>query len=324
MTVLQKRIAGIGLSKQSAKGVAGVSPATYGLGVRSGSILRVEIDQESDSISFSSRISGDENRLGVNPGAACVTRAWPKSVGLLLYAALGGDSVSGSGPYTHAITPASDLPYLTVFTQLDTEYHSIADCKVNRLSITWNEREPLEVEMELAGITWTGYTAAWSATNDENGQSRFIPPGGIFKVDTSSTTPAVAAITGGTITINNNLVAVPLSVSTLPDDQAVAMQEIEYSLNLMPSSSVEWRKILTGAAGGTSAVGTPVYGSADCKFTIDASNDLQIASTRIGFLADYPEMDPSGGPAELTLNGRVKKPTGAAMTATVINSVASY
>lgn len=324
MTVLQKRIAGLGISKQTAKGSAASTPAQFGLGVRSGSILRVDIDQESDAISFSSRISGDENRLAVTPGAACVTRAWPKSIGLLLFAALGGESVTGAGPYTHTITPAADLPYLTVFTQLDTEYHKVADCKVNRLSITWNEREPLEVEVEFMGITWTGYTAAWTATTDENGQVRFIPPGGVFQVDAASGTPATAPITGGTITINNNLVPVPLSVSTLPDDQAVALQEIEYSLKLAPANTTEWRKIVTGSAGGTSPTGQPVYGSASSKFTIDAQNDLTIVSTRIGFLADYPEMDPAGGPAELTLTGRVKKPAGAAMTCTLINQQATY
>jgi hypothetical protein len=320
---LQKRIAFVGLAKQTAKGAAAANP-TYGLGVRGGSTLRVEIDQENDGITFASRVSSDDNRNGIVAGAAIQTRLWPRSSGLLLYGALGGISTTGAGPYTHTITPAASLPYLTTFAQLDTEYHKVADCKVNSLTIAWSERSPVEVEYDLMGITATLYTSSWTATNDENGQVRFIPPGGTFQVDAVSGTPATAKVVGGRITINNNLVPIPLSASVLPDDIFEAEAALEVELRLMPDNTTEWRKLLTGAGGGTTPTGSVVYGSFSEKFTIDASNDLTLVGTRVAFLADYPEADPAGGPAELTLTGRIKKPAGAALTATLINAVATY
>jgi hypothetical protein len=320
---LQKRIAFVGISKQTAKGAAAAA-ATYGLGVRGGSVLAVELQQENDAITFASRVSAYDNRLGINPGASIQTRAWPRSIGLLLYGALGSISTGGAGPYTHTITPGATLPYLTFFSQYDTEYHKIADCKVNTLGIGWSERAPVEVDFDLMGITATLYTSSYTTTNDENGQSRFIPPGGVFRVDTNSGTPATAKITGGRVTINNNLVPIPLSAAVTPDDVFEAEAALDVELNLMPDNTTEWRKIITGTNVGTVPVGTEIYGSFDTRFTIDASNDLTIAGTRVAFVADYPEADPSGGPAELTLQGRIKKPAGAALTATLINSVASY
>lgn len=320
---LQKRIAFAGISKQTAKGAAAATP-TYGLGIRGGSTLRVELEQENDGITFASRVSADDNRLSVVAGGAIQTRLWPRSSGLLLYGALGAISDSGAGPYTHTITPGATLPYLTLFSQLDTEYHKVADCKVNQLTISWSERAPVEVEFDMMGITATLYTSSWTPTNDENGQNRFIPPGGVFQVDASSGTPATAAIAGGRVTINNNLVPIPLSASVLPDDIFEAEASLEVELRLIPSDTTEWRKLLTGSAVGTTPTGTTIYGSFKNKFTIDASNDLEIGGTRVAFLADYPEADPAGGPAEITLTGRIKKPAGAALTATLVNSVASY
>lgn len=320
---LQKRIAFAGLSKQTAKG-AGAAAATYGLGIRGGSVLMVNLEQENDGITFASRVSAYDNRLSITPGASIQTRLWPRSAGLLLFGALGGISTTGAGPYTHTITPGATLPYLTAFAQMDTEYHKIVDCKINSLSLSWTERAPVEVEYELMGITWTGYTASYTTTNDENGQPRFIPPGGVFQVDTMSSTPATAKIVGGRITINNGLVPIPLSAAVTPDDLMEAEAALEVELRLMPDATTEWRKIITGSGSGTAATGTEIYGSFKEKFTIDASNDLEIGSTKVAFLADYPEADPAGGPAEVTLTGRIKKPAGAAMTATLVNSVATY
>lgn len=320
---LQKRIAGVGLSKQTAKG-SPVAAATFGLGVRGGSVFNVELAQENDAITFSSRISAYDNRTGVNPGASVATRAWPRSMGLLLYGALGAISTSGAGPYTHTITPGATLPYLTHFAQLDTEYFKLQDSKINTLTISWTERGPVEVEYELLGTIATLYTASYTVTNDESQQNRFIPPGGVFQVDGKDASPATASIVGGRISIQNNLVPIPLSASVVPDDIMEAEAMIEYELRLMPTDTVLWRELTTGASAGTAPTGFEVYGSASSKFTISASEDMTLAATKVAFLGDYPEADPSGGPAEVTVVGRVKKPAGAAFTATVINATASY
>lgn len=320
---LQKRIAFAAISKQTAKGAPNATP-TFGLGLRGGGIIDAGLEQENDGITFASRVSGDSNRNGVNPAASLSTRLWPRSSGLLLYGALGGIVTTGAGPYTHTITPGATLPYLTYFGQLDTEYHEVDDCKINTLEITWDGRAPVECQATLMGCGASFYRASWTPTNDENGQTRFIPPGGTFKLDTDSATPVTAPVTGGRITINNNLVPVPLSASVTPDDvfEAEAMLEIE--LRVIPPATTFWRTIVTGADAGTTATGSVVYGSAEINYIIDASNDLKLTAPRVAWQAEYPDVDPAGGPVELTLTGRIHKPAGAAFTAVLKNAVVSY
>lgn len=322
---LQKRIAFVGISKQTAKGSGATSPATFGLGLRGGAVLQAGLEQESDAITYASRISPEENRTAINPGVVLPTRLYPRTSALLLYGALGGISSTPGSPNTHVLTPAATLPYFTLFSQFDTEYHKLVDCKIDSLKISWSERAPIEVEVVFKGVTWTGYTAAFTVTNDESGQTKFIPPGGVFGLHASSGTPgSTAKITGGEITISNNLVAIPLSKAITPDDNYEAEQTIDVSFTLMPDDTLEWRRALTGADAGTAFSGQPVYGSFDVKAINDANNDCDIIGTRVAFAPEYPEADPGGGPAELTMVGRVKKPAGAALTATVHNAVASY
>jgi hypothetical protein len=324
MGALQKRIAFVGMTKQSGKGTAAVSPYLVGLGLRGGGVFDPGLEQESDAITYTTRISPDENRTAINPGAAFDTRLYPKSGALLAYAALGGITSTPGSPNTHVIVPASTLPYLTLASQLDTEYQKLVDCKCDELTIQWSERQPVEVSAVFKGITWTGYTASWTATNDESAAVKFSPPGGTFQLDAASGSPANAAITGGMISIKNNLVPIPLSKAIVPDDVFEAEQTIEVSFTLMPADTTEFRKALTGSGAGTAFTGVPVFGSFDVKYIIDANNDFDFTGTRTAFFPTYPDADPAGGPAELTMVGRVKKPAGAALTITVHNAIAGY
>jgi hypothetical protein len=326
--MIQKRIQFVGLKKQSAKGSVGSTPATYGLGTLGGSILVVGIDQEPDEITYGAdkRISPDENRNAVNPGFGIRTRAYPRTLPLLAYLAHGAIATTGAGPdYSHAITPALTLPYVTGFAKLGSEYAKIGDAKCNTLSLSWSERRPLEVEATFLGITEFLTEPAWTATTDETGQSKFAPPGGTFKVDTASGTPAVAKITGGRYSVNNNLIGIPLSASQRPDDMAEGEQAIDVELTLMPDDFAEWKKAVTGTGSGTASQATPVFGSFDLKFLIAANIYAQIVATKVAFTPDFPDGDPGGGPVELTLPGRVKQPAaGDAVTFTVANQTASY
>ena len=324
---IQKRIAFFGISKQTAKGAAAAA-ATFGLGTLGGSLLVVGIDQESDQITYSGtqRISPDENRLGINPGAGVRTRAYPRSIGLLLFGSLGAIATTGVGPYSHVITPAATLPYLTAFTKLGTsEYARVPDCKVDSLRLSWSERSPLEIEATLLAISAELGAAAWTITNDESAQPKFAPPGGTFKVDAAAGTPIVAKITGGEITIANAISGITLSASLYPDDVYEGEHTFDVSLTLMPDDFAEWRKAVTGTGTGTAPANVPIFGSFETKFQIDANTHLTLAASRVAFFPDFPDADPGGGPVELVLPGRAKQPaTGNAFTATLSNFVVSY
>lgn len=324
---VQKRIAFAGFAKQTGKGAPAASPV-YGLGTLGGSILLLPVDQEPDQITYSGdqRISPDENRLAINPGIGLRTRAYPRSIGLFLFGALGAIATTGVTDYTHTITPAASLPYLTGWTKLGlSERAKVSDLKVDSLALSWSERSPLEVEATFAGITAALGEGAWTPTNDESGQSKFVPPGGSFKVDAASGTPVEAKITGGRVSIANNLIGIPLSKSLYPDDVYEGEQVLETTLTLMPDDFAEWRKAVTGTAGGLTPSNVPIFGSFEVVFTISATVELKLAATKVAFLPDFPEADAAGGPVEIELPGRIKQPAaGNAFTATLKNQTASY
>jgi uncharacterized protein YaiE (UPF0345 family) len=331
MAPVQSLLGVVGLSKQTAKGSAAATPATFGFGVLGGKILQFPIAQDADPITLpggaSDRFPATSKRTQILPGAAFQTRAYPRSLGLLTYGALGGESVAGTNPYTHTQTPALALPYLTVFGRYGnaSESAKIADCKVDELTIAWSETEPLTVDATLLGITPT-FDSAFTFTNDESITTPFSPIGGTLRFDVDGTTLGTEPVTAASVAIRNNLTPVMLSSKVLPDDIMEGQQVVDGSITVRPQDLDEWQAVLTGAAAGATPSNVPIYGSFDLKVAIDANTELTLIANRVPFLTDWPDSDPGGGPAELELAFSVMRPldASAAFTATVKNSTASY
>lgn len=319
---LQSAIAQIGASKQNAKGSAAASP-TFAHGVTDGAVLSLDITQDADSRTGGSLGLSDMNRTAAMPAAGFTTRAHAKSLGLYLYAALGAKSVTGTGPYTHVFTPADTLPYLTLFGKLDSVLTQVRDYKVDNLTVSFSENDPLEVQVEGMG-TALSFPVAFTPGTDDTAASYFSPVGGTFAIDTDSGTPVTARVTGGEIAIANALEGIPLSGSILPDDIFNAQREITCSFDITPENLDDWRTIATGSAAGAGVTSTVPYGSFSMSFT-NGTDTFTLAASRVAFTCDFPDADPAGGPVTITLAGVVLKPSGSAqMTATLVNGQASY
>ncbi len=327
-----RSIAAVGIAKQSGKGAAAAVPA-YGFGVMSGNVFQAPITQVYEAMTLpggaSDRFSPAVNRTDVVPGAAFKTRLWPSSSGLWLLAALGTNVDSGpvSGVYTHTITPALDVPYLTLFAKLTTgEFEKLPDCKVQEITFTFTERGSIELDVVVLGLVPSLSTASWAATVDETVNTYYTPNGGTFLVDAGSNVPAAAQVKAASVKIGNNLAGVPLSKSVLPDDLVPGQQIVEGTLGLIPNDFGDWKKVLSTGVAGTVVKEKPVYGSFSLKYQIDANTDLTLAALRVPMLTDFPPADPSGGPVEVDLSFLVARPTdaSAAFTATDRNTVATY
>jgi hypothetical protein len=321
---LNKKIAVVAFDKQTAFGTLAAN-RKYGFGVRSGSILDAGVDQAFEELTTANRFPPSAYRSGALWTVDAVSRAWPRSVAMLLENALGGRvTTGGADPFLHTITPADVPGYLTAATRLDTEYHKIRDCRVDVLSFSWNQAEPVEMGVRLMGTVGSPYTSSGDPSTDDSDQQSFFPAGGVFAMDSDSITPVTADITGGTITIANHLEPVRVSRSLEPIDVWPGLHEITVTLRLIPTNTTLWRSVVTGTDAGTALGNAPVYGSFHTLFTITAgTRDLDLAATRIAFMGDYPEPDPAGGPVEIELTGTVVKPAAAAFTALVHNQEAA-
>lgn len=324
---LNKKIAVLALDKQTTFGVLAAN-RKYGLGLRGGTLVNAGLEQSYEELTISDRFPPSAYRSSALWTVDCTSRAWARSVVMLLEAALGSRVTTGaSDPFTHTITPAAAPPYLTAATRLDTEYHKIRDCRVDELSFSWAGSEPVEMGVRLMGTVATLYTTSGDPSTDDSDQQSFFPAGGTFEIDVDGSTLAVADITRGTITIANHLEPVRVSRALEPIDVWPGFHEITVTLGIIPqSSTVDWRTIITGTTSGTAFANAPVYGSAHQKFIYAAAPErsLDLSEPRLAFTGDYPEPDPAGGPVEIELTATVLKPAaGAAFTAVVRNQEAA-
>lgn len=255
---------------------------------------------------------------------------------------------SGSGPYTipltglplalahsssaavqtlatHTLTPTADLPYLTGFGRLDTEYAKLVDGKVSSLEISWADAGKLTAKATIPGLTPSMLAAAPTETNQEQLGivGFFAAAGGTFLVE-----GAAAQVKSGTIKIDNQIEQVPVSSAVTPNEVFPGQRNISYSLVLVPQDLSQFREVVFGAntAGALSSIGaSPYYGAVDLKFLGSNSQTAEIASPHCRFACAFPDSNPAGGPAEVTLEAVVAQPTsGADTTATVQNFVAAY
>lgn len=322
---VQTNLAFVGIAKQTGKGTAATTPL-YGIPVTGGMIAGAGIEQSHIPIISGNPGWAEAERTASRPIANCPTLAYVRSAGLLLLGALGSVTTTGTTPnFTHTFSVAADLPYHTVWGRYASDYTRLVDAKVQELAFELTGPGAGRMTAALNGITWNANQASWTATNDEVGASFFKGAGGVFSVDTASGTPVSAKIQSGTVTITRNIDPVILAAAITPDDVVPGQIEVAWSLTLRPDNLDEWKKIVTGTAGGTTVAGSPSFGSAKLKFTIDANTDLEVQSTRVMFSAELPDANPDGGAAELVLEGTALKPSAAGViTAVLKNATASY
>lgn len=323
---MNKRLAAVGIAKQTAKGTPAGSP-TYTVGLLGGALFSPEIEEDLEDLAWSERIAPYAIRSAVTPKVAMSSRAYVEAIGLLLQAALGSRTTSGAGPYTHVFALASALStYHTLFGQLEAHKATVADAKLGTLTLSWERNRPVEVECEWMGCAHT-FGSTWTVAGDQTLKPFFVPVGGTFQLEVAGATPAAAPISSGSLKVDNGLQARILSGNVLPADIDEGAVTVDLELTVVTADMSEWRKAVSGSATGTSPAGAAVYGSVDVTFAaVGSTETLRIDADRVEWLADFPEPDAAGGAAEIRLRGRVVKATGSAKTLelTLVNSVASY
>jgi hypothetical protein len=279
-----------------------------------------------EAITLDKPASPGANRLSFIPSVEYQTRSFIRSIGTLLHGILGTTVTTVGSPNSHLITPADDVPYHTAFARQDSNYYKIPDARIDELVLEWEEAGPLAVSVKMLGLDLTFLGAAFTITNNENWQDGIHrAAGGTFKVDTGSGVPATAKVKSGRIALRRNLTAYITSEKITPENTSLGVLEGEISTVLVPDNLDEWRKIVTGTAGGTSVKTDTVYGSFEHKFVYDATNDLKLEAPRVPFVADFPEADAAGGVLELELVGGIAQPSaGDPFKATLRNAFAGY
>lgn len=327
MTAVQDRLTTIGLAIQTAQASPAAS-ATYRIGINSGTVVKMDLSEDELPTTWASRLSQGFDRSNVVPGSAFETMALPKFVGLLLRAALPSYTFAAGSPNTHTFKSAANLgglPYVTVFAQKGTDYYKIQDCAIDELEFAWEGTKALTVKVTIMGCAFTFASSAWPAITDERVTCGVMKgAGGQFQLD-----GADAIIKSGSVKISNSVEAVNGSNSVTPLDVFPGMQKIETSMVVVPTNMNLWRKVVTGAASGTSIAAVPTYGSAKAQWAVPgaASTDrLTFNGLKMRIAIDFPDTKAEGGPMEFTVVGNVAEPCDGSDPFSFVleNSVASY
>lgn len=324
MAGIRGNVAWLLAQKQTAKGTAATIATTsaYKMPFVGGNIGPArETDNLSETDSSRDRGVTYVTNSGVTGSPEFYVR--DASIGFWLWAALGADAATGSMPnFTHAITPANTLPYITAWRNIgDTLYEQYRDCKVGSLSISAEAGAPLTCTAEIMGLQTTRLTTAPDQATPIPVQSGFV-----YNYNNGTVTlggGATALISSFELTINNNL------ESQQTDDVQwydlfEGTREVDLSFDLIFETLDEYNKFHYGTAAGTTVTPNVFTTSASFVFDNGANNSVGFTLPSIAY-TEFPVEPSAGGDAIVSSVAAAAQRGGSpVVTATVKNQVASY
>lgn len=254
--------------------------------------------------------------------------ARPEPLGLLLYAALGSKSVSGaSDPFTHTITPAAALPWLTFWRMVGdgTVIEQFVDCRIARLRIRSTHGQPLRVEMQVLGRVARRRTSNIGTAVTVTAPFLHTHGAGALQVNGA----AVATIREIDLTIDNGYTVRPGSFGNGWDVVGGAERDISARIRGQITNAQRYFAFHYGAtspADNTAAVQDPeTGGSLDFLWTLSATRSLRLQVPSV-FPASFEgyDPDPTHGTMVEERTYTALRGGSAAMTATLRNGVSSY
>ncbi len=324
----------IGVAKQANKSTPASAP-TFVHGLTGGQTFKLDRSVENADVSCGIRTSTDSYVSKVVPGVDFETYGYSDVVPLYFYAAMGniattsqtGDSNASK---KHVITLGDSLPYLTFWGRIGGEYTRTDGCKVDQIEMDFEGNKPLSFGITAIGLAATlGLVSFPGSVDPSCFDGYYVPTGGTFKIETLGDTPAVAPITKGNLTLSNGCTAEPLAGAVMPGDVEEGKLTTSGSVTVKPSDMTLYRKLVTGAANGTTPTGGMVYGSFEWNFTHskDPKHKMKVEASRVPFTCEFPSVDPEGGAAEIDFtfdNVGVESPSSSPVTITFENDTASY
>ena len=320
----------IGVAKQANKSTAASAP-TFVHGLTGGSTFKLDMTIEADDVSCGVRANTDSHRESIVPGADFETYGYSDVLPLYFYGAMGSIASTASSDHKkHTVTLGDVLPYLTVWGRTGGEYTKVAGCKVDELEMEFSGNAPLQFGVTLIGMTDTLQVGSMPGSVDPSCfDGYFIPTGGTFKIDTNGTTPAVAPVTAGALTLSNNCATTMLAGQVKPGDVAEGKLTASGSVTVKPDDMALYYEMVTGTANGTTSTGEMVYGSFEWTFqhSKETAHTLKVTANHVPFTAEWPEVDPNGGAAEVQFSFDsigLAAASDSPVTVEIVNDVASY
>lgn len=322
----------LAFAKQASKGTPAAAP-TYAVPKNSGGIKPMPEDEDLPLTSETgARLGRYRSRYSAGGTLTIITHAEP--LGLLLYQAMGDQSVTGAGPYTHVFEMASDLPQdepLTVWDKVGDDWLRFTDVYVPRLVLRAGSGENVFCEFDCLALDVDTVSAPAFSLVDE--EPRFKFAGGTYKLEADATPPVEV----------DNCESVELVIDRAPDVRyagsltavkVVPGRDVDLNVGIHWDSDEQGSDYFNaanfGAATGGGASQNLAEGSAELTFARHpalAGRFLRIATNGRNweYGVERPDSDPGGGALEEDIIGILKEPDGGGteVTITLVNETAS-
>lgn len=321
----------IGAAKQTDKGAAAAAPA-FVHGLTGGQTFKLDRSVDSANVSCGVRAGTDSYVASITPGLDFETYGYSDVLPLYFFGAMGNivSEATSDGLHKHTVTLGDLLPYLTFWGRIGNEYTRTDSCKVDQIEMEFEGNAPLSFGITVIGMGAQLGLDSFPADIDPSCfDGYFVPTGGTFKVETAGASPAVAPVKGGSLALANSCKADPLAGEVTPGDVEEGKLVSSGKVTVKPDDMALYRKMVTGSTSGTAPSGGMVYGSFEWSFTHSKNpkHTLTISASRVPFTADFPEVDPEGGAAEMEFSFDdigVEARGGSPVTVTIVNETATY
>lgn len=236
----------------------------------------------------------------------------------LLEAVLGGCSTSGATNYTHTITPANTLPYLTMARGIgDTLWEQFNDNKISELTISADAGSPLTASFDVMGRSAERKTVAPTVPAMQSGT--------VYTYNDAAVTLAGSAtslVSSFEMTISNN-VSSQQTDDVVPYDVVVGSREVTLSFSMIFESLDEYNRFHYATTSGTAQSSTLSTVAAVFTFTKSVNNEISFTLPSIAYTEFPVDPDPSGDAIVVDVVARAQRGGSPVVTAVVKNQSAT-
>lgn len=241
------------------------------------------------------------------------------SIHTLLECALGAIATSGTTNYTHTVTPANALPYVTILKGLGgTLFEQFNDNKISELTISADTGGPLTASFDTVGRSAVRLAA-------EPGSLPALASSAVYNFNEAAVTlggGATALVSSFELTIANN-VSTQQTDDAVPYDVVEGLREVTLGFQLVFETLDEYNKFHYGGASGTTQSSTLFTTSAAFTFTKGANNEISFTLPSIAYEEFPVEPDPGGDPVTVDVRARAQRGASPVVTAVVKNQTAT-
>lgn len=210
-----------------------------------------------------------------------------ESLATLLYGALGGKASSGAPEdgYTHDITPADTIPWLSIEEKVGNGYEVFryTDCKVNTFHLEADADGYLMLTVGIIGLTQTAGNTATASGSQRVDASPLLLGSKILVNYGGAQLPAKSF----SLDINNNLEDDDWRLGSLfLGDLVEKRREVTGGVTIRPNTHDLWREAMYGSASATSAQGGAAAKD-EVEITIESYEDIPGADAGTKYAATF-------------------------------------